>query len=154
MDVCLLILSSILKCNNLVFHFKKFSNNNLVRATMQEHNPTFFPPFSPSFPIRPLVRAVHLGVVFGAVRFHAVHFRTEKCLFELRASPGRPSVHSLFWRKRMYIELPQTGQKPTKNHALSECTFNSTEWAKEPPEISRGRRVDEYTCEPHRVDSG
>ena len=142
MDVCLLILRSILKCNNLVFHFKKCSNNNLVRATMQEHNPTFFPPFSPSFPIRPLVRAVHLGVVFGAVRFHAVHFRAEKCLFELRASPGRPSVHSLGFRtsgvnectlnftkwekthqksrfQRMYIELHRVGERTTRNQPRS-----------------------------------
>ena len=143
---------------------------------MQEHNPTFFPPFSLSFPIPPLLRAVHLGVVFGAVRFHAVHFRAEKCLFELRASPGRPSVHSLGFRtsgvnectlsftdwakthkksrfQRMYIELHRLG----KNHQKSRSQRIYIELhrvGENPPEISRGRRVDEYTCEPHRVDSG
>ena len=124
---------------------------------MQEHNPTFFPPFSPSFPIRPLLRAVHLGVVFGAVRFHAVHFRAEKCLFELRASPGRPNVYSLGCRTSGVNEYTLNSTdwaKTHQNHALSEYTLNSTEWAKEPPEISRGRRVDEYTCELHRVNSG
>ena len=124
---------------------------------MQEYKLTFFPTFPPSLLPPPLFRAVHLGVVFGAVRFHAVRFRAEKCLFELRASPGRPSVHSLGFR----------------TSGVNEYTLNSTDWAKphqksrsqriyielhrvgeNPPEISRGRRVDEYTCEPHRVDSG
>ena len=103
---------------------------------MKEHNPTFFPPFSPSFPIRPLLRAVHLGVVFGAVRFHAVHFRAEKCLFELRASPGRPNVYSLGCQTSGVNEYTLNStdwEKTTKNHALSEYTLNSTEWAKTHP---------------------
>ena len=92
MDVCLLILRSILKCNNLVFHFKKYSNNNLVRATMQEHNPTFFPPFSPSFPPPP---STSCCTSWGRLRggsFPRRRFRAEEWLFELRASPCRPNV--------------------------------------------------------------
>ena len=59
---------------------------------MQEYKLTFFPTFPPSLLPPPLVRAVHLGVIFGAVRFHAVRFRAEEWLFELRASPCRPNV--------------------------------------------------------------
>ena len=109
---------------------------------MQEYKLTFFPTFPPSLLPPPLFRAVHLGVVFGAVRFHAVRFRAEKCLFELRASPGRPSVHSLGFRTSGVNEYtldshrlgknppkitlsanihwtPQSGRKPTRNQPRS-----------------------------------
>ena len=75
------------------------------------HSSPHFPP--PSLP-PPLLRAVHLGVVFGAVRFHAVRFRAEKWLFELRASPGRPSALSLGFR----------------TSAVNLGTLNSTDWEK------------------------
>ena len=66
--------------HGLSYYLKTSYNENphyyifTILLNMKEHNPTFFPPFSPSFPPPPLLRAVHLGVVFGAVRFHAVVF--------------------------------------------------------------------------------